>query len=160
MRVWNIQKGIMLRVLCGHTASVRCLDIYGNKVVSGSYDTTCRVSIVSRLRRAFYSLLFTPCRSGMSTLGNACKCSEVTGIRSTLLQLIGISLHRGGWTLLLDCGTQPQGNQCDAFAKQLPIHPSFAGIALPNYQATQPSFASYSYLVPLACLRRAARTGA
>ncbi|KAG1735890.1 WD40-repeat-containing domain protein, partial [Suillus paluster] len=43
LRVWNIQKGVMLRVLYGHTASVRCLDVCGNKVVSGSYDTTCRI---------------------------------------------------------------------------------------------------------------------
>lgn len=30
-------------MLMGHTNSVRCLDVWGNQVVSGSYDTTCRV---------------------------------------------------------------------------------------------------------------------
>jgi F-box and WD-40 domain protein CDC4 len=36
----------MLRVLHGHQESVRCLDVCGNKVVSGSYDTTLRVSFL------------------------------------------------------------------------------------------------------------------
>ena len=31
--------------LGGHSASVRCLDVCGSRVVSGSYDCTCRVSI-------------------------------------------------------------------------------------------------------------------
>ncbi|KAG1857847.1 WD40-repeat-containing domain protein, partial [Suillus tomentosus] len=40
LRVWNIQKGVMLRVLHGHTASVRCLDICGTRssVVQCAYD--------------------------------------------------------------------------------------------------------------------------
>ena len=41
--VWDIQHGKLLRVLEGHTQSVRCLDVSGNKAVSGSYNTTCRV---------------------------------------------------------------------------------------------------------------------
>ena len=41
--VWDIQRGKLLRVLEGHTQSVRCLDVSGNKAVSGSYDATCRV---------------------------------------------------------------------------------------------------------------------
>ena len=44
LRVWDIRRGKMLRVLEGHTQSVRCLDVSGNRVVSGSYDATCRVS--------------------------------------------------------------------------------------------------------------------
>ena len=44
LRVWDVQRGRMLRVLQGHQQSVRCLDVCGNKVVSGSYDTTLRVS--------------------------------------------------------------------------------------------------------------------
>ena len=44
LRVWDVQQGRCLRVLEGHEQSVRCLDVCGNKVVSGSYDTTCRVS--------------------------------------------------------------------------------------------------------------------
>jgi WD40 repeat protein len=43
VRVWDIQKGRMLRILQGHSNSVRCLDVCGNKVVSGSYDASCRV---------------------------------------------------------------------------------------------------------------------
>lgn len=43
VRVWDIQRGRLLRVLEGHTQSVRCLDVCGNRVVSGSYDCTCRV---------------------------------------------------------------------------------------------------------------------
>lgn len=43
LRVWDIEQGTMLRVLAGHQHSVRCIEISGNKVVSGSYDTTCRV---------------------------------------------------------------------------------------------------------------------
>lgn len=45
LRVWDIQRGGYLRVLEGHHQSVRCLDVCGNRVVSGSYDTTCRVSL-------------------------------------------------------------------------------------------------------------------
>ena len=44
LRVWDVQRGRCLRVLEGHQQSVRCLDVCGRKVVSGSYDTTCRVS--------------------------------------------------------------------------------------------------------------------
>lgn len=43
LRVWDVQRGRCLRVLAGHAGSVRCLDVFGNRVVSGSYDTTCRV---------------------------------------------------------------------------------------------------------------------
>ncbi|KAF9233481.1 WD40-repeat-containing domain protein [Melanogaster broomeanus] len=43
VRVWDIQKGRMLRILEGHWRSVRCLDVCGNRVVSGSYDATCRI---------------------------------------------------------------------------------------------------------------------
>lgn len=46
VRVWDIQKGQLSKTLEGHTASVRCLDVCGNRVVSGSYDTTCRVSML------------------------------------------------------------------------------------------------------------------
>jgi F-box and WD-40 domain protein CDC4 len=49
LRVWDIQYGRMLRVLVGHAGSVRSLDICGNRVVSGSYDCTCRVRSTSPL---------------------------------------------------------------------------------------------------------------
>ena len=44
LRVWDVQHGKCLRILAGHLESVRCLDVCGNRVVSGSYDSTCRVS--------------------------------------------------------------------------------------------------------------------
>lgn len=44
--MWDIQKGICLRVLEGHTGSVRSLDVAGNVCVTASYDTTARVSAV------------------------------------------------------------------------------------------------------------------
>lgn len=43
VRVWDVQRGRLLRVLMGHEQSVRCLDAFGSRVVSGSYDCTCRV---------------------------------------------------------------------------------------------------------------------
>jgi WD40 repeat protein len=43
LRVWDVQRGRMLRILSGHAGSVRSLDVCGNRVVSGSYDGTCRV---------------------------------------------------------------------------------------------------------------------
>lgn len=33
----------MLGTLEGHTDSVRCLDVYGDMIVSGSYDCSVRV---------------------------------------------------------------------------------------------------------------------
>lgn len=47
VRVWDVQRGRLLRTLNGHEGSVRCIDVFGNKAVSGSYDTTCRVSTIS-----------------------------------------------------------------------------------------------------------------
>lgn len=43
VRIWDVQRGKMLRVLEGHDQSVRCIDVCGNICVSGSYDATCRV---------------------------------------------------------------------------------------------------------------------
>lgn len=44
IRVWDIEQGRQIRLLEGHQHCVRCLEVSGNKMVSGSYDTTCRVS--------------------------------------------------------------------------------------------------------------------
>jgi F-box and WD-40 domain protein CDC4 len=52
LRVWDVQRGRMLRILSGHAGSVRSLDVCGNRVVSGSYDGTCRV------RRTTYFPMF------------------------------------------------------------------------------------------------------
>jgi len=43
LRVWDVQRGRMLRILAGHAGSVRSLNVCGSQVVSGSYDGTCRV---------------------------------------------------------------------------------------------------------------------
>lgn len=45
LRVWNIETGTAMHQLVGHAHSVRCIEVSGNKVVSGSYDATCRVSV-------------------------------------------------------------------------------------------------------------------
>ncbi len=45
LRVWNIEEGRLLHSLAGHQASVRCMEISGNIIVSGSYDCTARVNI-------------------------------------------------------------------------------------------------------------------
>ncbi len=44
LRVWDLQKGELKHVLRGHTGSIRCIDLAGNLCVSGSYDTSARVS--------------------------------------------------------------------------------------------------------------------
>jgi len=45
IRVWDIQRGLALRLLSGHRKSVRAIEVCGNKIVSGSYDTTARVRL-------------------------------------------------------------------------------------------------------------------
>ncbi len=44
LKVWDIEKGVLVHSLQGHLHSVRCIEIAGNQLVSGSYDCTCRVS--------------------------------------------------------------------------------------------------------------------
>ncbi|KAJ9639435.1 hypothetical protein H2199_006468 [Coniosporium tulheliwenetii] len=39
--------GVCKHVLVGHQASVRCLEIHGDRIVSGSYDTTARIWSIS-----------------------------------------------------------------------------------------------------------------
>ncbi|KAJ5223807.1 hypothetical protein N7468_008349 [Penicillium chermesinum] len=43
LRIWDLASGTCRNVLVGHQASVRCLAIHGDLVVSGSYDTTARI---------------------------------------------------------------------------------------------------------------------
>ena len=57
LRVWDVQRGKCLRILAGHQESVRCLDVCGDQVVSGSYDNTCRVSTLITLRACYYTHL-------------------------------------------------------------------------------------------------------
>lgn len=46
LRVWDIEAGRLLHVLNGHQHSVRSIDVSGDKIVSGSYDCTCKVSFI------------------------------------------------------------------------------------------------------------------
>ncbi|KAL9580404.1 MAG: hypothetical protein Q9212_004516 [Teloschistes hypoglaucus] len=43
LRVWDLAAGTCTSQLIGHQASVRCLEIHGDLVVSGSYDTTAKI---------------------------------------------------------------------------------------------------------------------
>jgi len=79
IRVWNIQKGTLLRVLQGHQQSVRCLDVCGNRVVSGSYDATCRVSNPTCFRYMMESLVSR--RYGTWIRANACTSFAATAFR-------------------------------------------------------------------------------
>lgn len=42
LQVWDIEKGELLRVLEGHTSTVRCVHMVGDVIVSGSRDRTVR----------------------------------------------------------------------------------------------------------------------
>lgn len=46
LKVWDVQKGELMHTLAGHQHSVRCIEVAGNQVASGSYDCTCRVSLL------------------------------------------------------------------------------------------------------------------
>lgn len=48
IRVWDIERGVSLHHLAGHSHSVRCIEIAGHYCVSGSYDCTARVSDLIR----------------------------------------------------------------------------------------------------------------
>ena len=94
LRVWDIERGVLLKLLSGHQHSVRCIEISGNKVVSGSYDATCKVSspylilMVSKLK------LYNP-RFGTLILANACILYKDINIRFMLLLLMATGLQVG-----------------------------------------------------------------
>lgn len=52
VKVWDIDHGRMIHDLRGHADAVRCIEVAGNQIVSGSYDCTCRVSTKSLDGRA------------------------------------------------------------------------------------------------------------
>lgn len=66
VRVWDLENGRALRTLTGHSQSVRCLEVAGNKAVSGSYDYTCKVGLFL----FSHVWICTDDSSGMSILGN------------------------------------------------------------------------------------------
>jgi WD40 repeat protein len=158
LRVWNIQKGVMLRVLHGHTASVRCLDICGNKVVSGSYDTTCRVSAITKMKGAFDSDF----RLDLGHRYRRMPASTAGSQRSDLLRRNRQESRRlrgNGYNCQV-MGHSHRVNNNYSFTKQLLIHSSFAGTVLRNWQATQPSSASCNCPPRPAYLQQAAQTDA
>lgn len=85
LRVWDIEKGECLHLLSGHEHSVRCIEVSGNKVVSGSYDATCRVRTLSLLISTLPRVIADESRHchsyGTSILENACMFSEGTFIK-------------------------------------------------------------------------------
>ena len=87
LRVWDVQLGVCLRVLEGHAQSVRCLDVCGRRVVSGSYDNTCRVRI-GFLPCPSPNLL-TLCRYGTLIQGSVCMSSEDTFTKFIPSRLMG-----------------------------------------------------------------------
>lgn len=110
-----------MRVLQGHQSSVRCIDVCGNRVVSGSYDTTCRVSIFGLLPSLIFSSLLVLlllilvlkltewARCGTSILGSVFMCFKAISSKFILSHLTGnISLLEGS-TRLSVFGTQIQG---------------------------------------------------
>jgi hypothetical protein len=109
VRVWDIQRGRALRVLQGHQHSVRCLDVCGNKIVSGSYDTTCRVSIDHCICENTSFILISWCSFGMWTLDNAYTFLEDTITKFTLLLLMVSELRQAVLTRLFASGTHRLG---------------------------------------------------
>lgn len=107
VRVWDIQRGRALRVLQGHQHSVRCLDVCGNKIVSGSYDTTCRVSFFI----AFVGIFFLcSCSFGTWIRGSAYMFFEVTIMKFILSLLMVSELHLEVSTRRFASGTRTPGN--------------------------------------------------
>ncbi|NXQ84454.1 FBXW7 protein, partial [Nyctibius grandis] len=43
LKVWNADTGECVHTLYGHTSTVRCMHLHGNRVVSGSRDATLRL---------------------------------------------------------------------------------------------------------------------
>ena len=112
LRVWDIQKGRMLRGLLGREESVRCLDVFGNKVVSGSYDFTCRVSLsIFLLQHGEIWLLILEFgfSCGMLILDSVCMFYAGTSIRYILLHMTVFISHRVGWILWCGFGIQKLG---------------------------------------------------
>ena len=107
LRVWNIETGTNLHLLSGHEHSVRCIEVSGNRVVSGSYDTTCRVR-PSRL--LLWSGAETFARSyGMWILESASRFSEGTSTRSTPWRSTAVASPPGAWTQPSEFGHRTRG---------------------------------------------------
>ncbi|KAF9120235.1 hypothetical protein BGX30_003292 [Mortierella sp. GBA39] len=116
LRVWDLQTGENKFVLQGHRDSVRCIEAYGDRLVSGSYDCTARVwslvtgeclLILQGHFQQIYSIAFNGEYIITGSLDSTCRLwSPVTGAcMATLqghtqlvgqLQLSGDSLMTGG----------------------------------------------------------------
>lgn len=45
LRIWDIETGICRHILTGHQGPIRCLEVSGKLIVSGSNDGNCKVWI-------------------------------------------------------------------------------------------------------------------
>lgn len=97
LRVWDVQRGRIIRTLVGHEESVRCLDVCGNKVVSGSYDCTCRVSLIA-VAIDVNCVLILGRRFGTSIPESACRCSAAICIKFIQLHLPVLTSPPVVWT--------------------------------------------------------------
>ncbi|KAK4941440.1 hypothetical protein LTR66_014806 [Elasticomyces elasticus] len=43
IKIWDLDKGVVIRTLAGHTMEVRCLQLDNNKLISGSMDKSIKV---------------------------------------------------------------------------------------------------------------------
>lgn len=89
VKVWDIDAGRLSHDLRGHADAVRCIEVAGNQVVSGSYDCTCRVRLASF---DWWTSLINS--FGTPILESACRCYRDIWARSMLWRLMGF-----GWSL-------------------------------------------------------------
>jgi hypothetical protein len=108
LRVWDVRAGTFVRVLAGHDDSVRALDAFGDRVVSGSYDRTCRVCNFAALVQVL-GLITTPISFGMSIRANVCTSFVATTIKSIQSRSTGYTLPALALTQLFVYGMPSEG---------------------------------------------------
>lgn len=121
--MWNLETGQLLRTMLGHEQSVRCIEVAGNRVVSGSYDYTCRVSDYTLVGGCcavvtadqIVSQSETPANdptdssSGTLTRASVSTCFEGITTRSTPWRTMANALCQGRSTRPSECGTLKRG---------------------------------------------------
>lgn len=108
MRIWDIRTGMCKKILVGHLASVRCLEIHGDIVVSGSYDTTAKIWSISEGRclqtlnghfSQIYAIAFDGKRIATGSLDTSVRIWDLNGRCQAILQghtsLVGQLQMRG-----------------------------------------------------------------